>query len=271
MIRFITAPAVFAAMLFPAAAAAAEVDKADLAPGKQVVGPDRNILAFTGNTLPKGQMEFTAYDLAMWEFNYGITDRWQIGAFFSPSLLTSILLYNINARYQAVMNGPHALSVYMSYMGLASMKNDLVYNNAINAGLAYTFFSKRVAVNVPLLAIATDVVGSPDCDQVFDPYCGIRSEWTPGLMLMPGVSVLVAEPGGDQRVTINLEFMTGYAPLRDNMWFIVGEISLKWSDDQYLGEIGIEAPIASGFGRPTEAALRWESWVVPLLNFTVNW
>jgi hypothetical protein len=83
--------------------------------------------------------------------------------------------------------------------------------------------------------------------------------------------VLVAEPTESQRISINVEFIGAYAPNRSDGWLLGAGVSLRWSDGMYLGEIGLEAPIISGYGKPTADALRFVGWVVPLFNFSIQW
>jgi hypothetical protein len=255
----------------PAAKPATKAVQASLPEAKQVTAPDRLILGFTGNTLPKGAFEFTAYDIFFWEFGYGVTDRIQIGAQLSPQMLTTFIMYSLSFRYQLVMTEHIGLTSFTQYAGMASVKSDLVYFSAITQGLAFTYSVHRVSFNLPLSVTATNAGMLPECIPNLDANCSYNLGWTALLLATPGISVLVAEPTESQRISINVEFIGAYAPNRSDGWLLGAGVSLRWSDGMYLGEIGLEAPIISGYGKPTADALRFVGWVVPLFNFSIQW
>lgn len=235
-------------------------------------GRDHFFLGFTGYVLPQGTCEFTAYDLFIWEFGYGIGDGIEVGAQLSPSLMSTTFFYSFSLRYQIASHGSLGLATYTSYTGLATPDSSVAYANAIIQGLALTGGSRRLLLNLPVAGLATNVKGTGDCNQRLDASCEVKSTWRFAAAAMPGLSFLIAEPGAGEQVRGIVEVIAGVMPGEAGAWLVMGNIGIRWEDRGYLADVGVSVPIATGYGgKPFGDALRWGGWVVPLIDFSVGW
>jgi hypothetical protein len=235
-------------------------------------GRDHFFLGFTGYVLPRGTCEFTAYDLFIWEFGYGIGDGLEVGAQLSPSLMSTTFFYSFSMRYQIVSRGSIGLATYTSYTGLTTPDSTVAYANAIIQGLALTGGSRRLILNLPVAGLATNIKGSGDCNERLDPSCEIRSTWRFAAAAMPGFSFLIAEPEAGEQVRGMVEVIAGIMPGETGAWLVMSNIGIRWEDRGYLADVGVSVPIATGYGgKPFGDALRWGGWVVPLVDFSVGW
>ena len=235
-------------------------------------GRDHFFLGFTGYTLPARDAEFTVYDLFVWEFGYGIGDGLEVGAQLSPSLLSTAFFFSFSLRYQLVSSGTLGLATYTSYTGLStSSQGAMNYASAVMQGIALTGGNRRVLANLPVVAIATNVKGSGGCDNKLDPACTPKSTWQFAAAALPGISILLAEPSPGEQVRGMVEVIAGAIPGSDGAWLVMGDVGIRWEDRGYLVDLGVSVPIASGYGKPTGDALRWGGWVIPMVNFSVNW
>lgn len=265
----IPGPVIVVILLLLAAGAASAQTEKDLP--FESAGRDHFFLGFTGYTLQPRQCEFTVYDLFIWEFGYGVTDGLQVGAQLSPSLLSTAFFFSFALRYQIVSSGSVGLATYTSYTGLATESKTASYASALMQGLAITGGSRRLLVNFPIAAIATNVRGSGSCDARLDPSCSTESTWRFAGAAIPGISFLIAEPGPGEQVRGMVEILAGAIPGEEGAWLVMTNLGIRWEDRGYLADLGVSVPIASGYGKPTGDALRWGGWVVPLIDFSFGW
>jgi hypothetical protein len=237
-------------------------------------GRDRFFLGFTGYTLPASQYEFTVYDLFIWEFGYGIGDGLQVGAQLSPSLLSTAFFFSFSLRYQLASSGTLGLATYTSYTGLSlAATGGPTYSSAIMQGLALTGGSRRLLLNLPVAGIVTNVQGGAKegCDVRLDKSCAAESNWRVAGVVMPGLSLLIAEPSPQEQIRGMVEVIAGLIPGAEGAWLVLANVGIRWEDRGYLCDLGVSIPVATGYGKPTGDVLRWGGWVIPLVDFSASW